>query len=168
MEREYIKRCLELVVKKLQWGDSVDWTNSDFINLSKIIYEKTNISISHATLKRVFGKQKTDSKEQYNPQIDTKDALVKLIGYKDWIDFKDKIDVSDAEEVSHRKKNSSTFITRRKVINAILFLLLIGLIFLIYYHQTNIVNKKKILSKISFSINKTEGDVPLNIVINYD
>ncbi|WPV01523.1 hypothetical protein SNE26_07025 [Mucilaginibacter sp. cycad4] len=37
------------------WGDSGSWKNQDFINLSEKIREKTGASISHVTLKRIWG-----------------------------------------------------------------------------------------------------------------
>jgi hypothetical protein len=43
------------------WGDSRGWTNQDFINLSERIHQRTGVSLSHVTLKRIWGKVKYDS-----------------------------------------------------------------------------------------------------------
>lgn len=66
--------------------DIVEWTNGDFIRLSHILYKKTRVQISPNTLKRIFGKIKTDAR--YYPQRATRDALANYIGYPDWDTFK--------------------------------------------------------------------------------
>ncbi|CAG5072452.1 hypothetical protein DYBT9623_04158 [Dyadobacter sp. CECT 9623] len=65
--------------------DIAEWTNSDFIRLSHILYKKTRVQISPNTLKRIFGKIKTDAR--YYPQKATRDALANYIGYPDWDSF---------------------------------------------------------------------------------
>lgn len=71
--------------KKLNWESSSLWKESDYLKLAEIISNSSNISISSHTLKRLFGKIK--HREQYNPQIATKDALSKFLGYDDWSNF---------------------------------------------------------------------------------
>jgi hypothetical protein len=65
--------------------DISEWTNSDYIRLSSILYKKTHVQISPNTLKRIFGKIKTDAR--YYPQKATRDALASYIGYRDWESF---------------------------------------------------------------------------------
>jgi hypothetical protein len=62
------------------WGDSSNWKNQDFINLSEKIREKTGASISHVTLKRIWGKVKYDSL----PNTYTMDTLVQFLGYENF------------------------------------------------------------------------------------
>ncbi|WP_162996411.1 hypothetical protein [Mucilaginibacter celer] len=62
------------------WGDSDSWTNQDFINLSDKIQEKTGASISHVTLKRIWGKVKYNSL----PNTYTMDTLVQFLGYENY------------------------------------------------------------------------------------
>jgi hypothetical protein len=62
------------------WGDSNNWKNQDFINLSEKIREKTGASISHVTLKRIWGKVKYDSL----PNTYTMDTLVQFLGYENF------------------------------------------------------------------------------------
>ncbi len=71
--------------EKLQWGNSRDWVNADFIHLSEKITAASRISISPHTLKRLFGKIKY--KEDHTPQLETRNALAIFLGYKDWEDF---------------------------------------------------------------------------------
>jgi hypothetical protein len=88
-ETPYIKYCLKKIEEKLNWGNNTQWTDSDFKNLSDVIQNISGILVSSHTLKRLYGKVKY--KTNYNPQLATKDALSKYIGYKSWNDFKSEI-----------------------------------------------------------------------------
>ncbi len=85
----YLKKCIQAIEIKLEWGSSINWTVYNFKLLSKLISSSSNISVSITTLQRIFGKCKT-YKDYYNPQSATKNALAKFIGYKSWIEFKSK------------------------------------------------------------------------------
>jgi hypothetical protein len=80
-----LKKCLELIEDKLGWGDSREWTNGQYGMLSEMIEGVSGILISISTLKRVFGKAKTNS--FYNPQLATKNALAIFLGFRNWEDF---------------------------------------------------------------------------------
>ena len=81
-----LSKAKKLIEAQLGWGDSMDWTNQDFIALSKKIQEETALSISHVTLKRIWGKVKYDSL----PNPYTLSTLVQFLGYENWRDFKMK------------------------------------------------------------------------------
>jgi hypothetical protein len=65
------------------WGDSRGWTNQDFINLSERIHQRTGVTLSHVTLKRIWGKVKYDSL----PNTYTLDTLAHFIGFSGWRAF---------------------------------------------------------------------------------
>ena len=65
------------------WGDSGSWTNQDFINLSELIHQRTGVTLSHVTLKRIWGKVKYDSL----PNTYTLDTLATFIGFNGWRSF---------------------------------------------------------------------------------
>lgn len=67
----------------LQWGESNVWNNYDFEKLSEQITEKTSVSLSVSTLKRVFGKVSYKSE----PSMTTLNALAQFLDYEDWRDF---------------------------------------------------------------------------------
>jgi len=83
-DEELIEKAKKLYETRTGWGDSTAWTNRDFIALSEKIQERTEVSISHVTLKRVWGKVKYDSL----PYAHTLDTLVQFLGYENWRDFK--------------------------------------------------------------------------------
>ncbi|HVX49160.1 MAG TPA: hypothetical protein VHB48_03350 [Chitinophagaceae bacterium] len=81
-----LEKARKLVENRSGWGCSDDWTNSDFIALSEKIQQDTGVSISHITLKRLWGKVKYDSL----PNTHTLDTLVRFTGYENWRAFKQK------------------------------------------------------------------------------
>ena len=82
---DLLDHCCQLVADTYGKPDSSEWTNSDFVRLSSILYKKTHVQISPNTLKRIFGKIKTDAR--YYPQKATRDALVQYVGFADWDRF---------------------------------------------------------------------------------
>lgn len=79
-----LDKAKKLVETQSGWGASSDWTNADFIALSEKIQQQTGVSISHVTLKRLWGKVKYDSL----PNTHTLDTLVQYTGYENWRAFK--------------------------------------------------------------------------------
>ncbi|RKE57145.1 hypothetical protein [Sphingobacterium detergens] len=96
--------CCQMIADMIGEKRIAEWTNSDYINLSRQLARKTKIRLSESTLKRIFGKFKTS--ERYYPQKATRDALAQFIGYKDWDDFENRdatIPELDRPKVSNRE-----------------------------------------------------------------
>lgn len=77
--------CCQRVGEAYGKPDSDKWTNSDYVSLGQLLFRHTRVRISPNTLKRIFGKIKTDVR--YYPQKATRDALAVYIGYSDWEHF---------------------------------------------------------------------------------
>ena len=75
------------VEEKTGWGNSDEWTNYNFSLLSEEIKNATGKRISDSTLKRIFGKKKTNS-SFYNPHIYTKNILAQYTAYQNWDEFR--------------------------------------------------------------------------------
>ncbi|WP_257668747.1 hypothetical protein [Parapedobacter tibetensis] len=75
--------CLQEIEKKLGWGDSQQWSSTDFHKLSERIYEQTKVMLSPSTLKRVWGRVKHDGK----PATSTLDTLAAFLAYENWRAF---------------------------------------------------------------------------------
>lgn len=58
---EKLKKLLDIIIKKLKWGDLEEWTHANFQQLSDYIFRETNIKINPRTLKRIFGKEQTNN-----------------------------------------------------------------------------------------------------------
>ena len=82
-DENLIRQVIKLYEEKTGWGDSTQWSNQDFLQLSDLIREQTGVTISHVTLKRVWGKVKYESL----PNTHTLNTLVQFLGYENWRDF---------------------------------------------------------------------------------
>jgi hypothetical protein len=68
----------QIISEKYDWGQTADWTNFHFKELSKAIEESTGDRISKETLKRIFGKRKMNT-DNYSPQAYSQIALMKFV-----------------------------------------------------------------------------------------
>ena len=83
MDQGLIRRVKKLFENKTGWGDSDLWTNRDFLDLSEMIFDQTGISLSHVTLKRIWGKVRYESL----PHTSTLNTIVQFLGYRNWREF---------------------------------------------------------------------------------
>lgn len=162
IEQEYLRLCLIEIEKKLNWDSSSLWKESDYIKLAQLISESSLISISPHTLKRLFGKIKYN--DQYNPQLATKDALSKFIGYLDWEDYILKTKSNTLEESLPEEK-----LVRKNKIKKRNFLILglLVLLFMIIY-SFGFKDYKKQMDSFEFSLQDSIGKVPFTVPIRYD
>jgi hypothetical protein len=79
-----LDKCRKLIETKLGWEAGANWSTHDFETLSSRIQESTGVSLSIATLKRIWGKIRYDSK----PTSTTLNTLAKYLGFEDWRDFR--------------------------------------------------------------------------------
>ncbi len=169
-EEVYIAKCIQRIEKKLNWGNSKEWTNYDFEKLSTIIRDETNVALSVTTLKRLCGKIKYDNL----PTVTTLNTLAKFVGYEDWRSFKqngnDKGESSlrnnQAKSDRDRVKTETSKNARQNVNFWLIGLLcLLPIVFIFYVVPSNKVD----LSKFQFEANKivSEG-VPNSVVFTYD
>lgn len=86
MDAEILEDLLGKVANKFGYNDPENWQDGLFLSLSREIEKETRFIISRNTLKRLYGKIKTS--ENYNPQIDTRNALAQYAGYPDWNKFR--------------------------------------------------------------------------------
>ena len=75
-----LSNCLKTIEEKLGWGNSSDWSSQNFEHLSEKIQENTGVTLSHNTLKRLWGRIPYNS----NPSTATLNTLAKFIGYENW------------------------------------------------------------------------------------
>lgn len=74
--------CCELIVEKMGDKPLAEWRAADYNRLSSQLGKATKVYLSENTLKRIFGHLKTP--KRYYPQLATRDALAKFVGYRDW------------------------------------------------------------------------------------
>ena len=83
MHQVLIRQVKRQFETKTGWGDCDLWNNQDFLELSEMIFDQTGITLSHVTLKRIWGKVRYESL----PHTNTLNTIVKFLGYRNWREF---------------------------------------------------------------------------------
>ena len=86
-ETEYIARCKQLIEEKFRFvNGNGSLRQRDLEYLADSIEEKSGVKLSLSTLKRLWKKDYDQT-----PHPSTLQALVSILGYKDWQEFKLKM-----------------------------------------------------------------------------
>lgn len=99
-EQEFLNICKREIEEKFSFGHKQNYTQRDLVLLIRHIEEKTGVIISLSTLKRVW-----KNKFKQNPQLATLDALVGILDYENWQDFKLKY-AENKKTMSAKSKDS--------------------------------------------------------------
>lgn len=153
-----LSRAKKLVEAKLDWGDSSGWVNQDFIALSKKIQQETGATISHITLKRLWGKVRYEGL----PQVYTLNTLVQFAGYQSWREFvvKSGGDVPTEEALPAPKKRQT---------KPILFAIILACLALSVILFIQGARRKINPADYSFSSHPTiKAGIPNSVVFDYD
>jgi hypothetical protein len=83
MDSPGIKQLLIIIEQQLDWGEATSWQSKDFESLNQLIFEKTKVSLSASTLRRIWGRV------EYNhlPSGTTLDTLARFAGFESWRAF---------------------------------------------------------------------------------
>ena len=160
-DREYINLCKRLIEEKFHFeNEGGTLRQRDLEYLADSIEEKSGIKLSLSTLKRLW-------KKEYDqmPHPSTLQALVSVLGYKDWQDF--KLQTTPAPITVPLKKYAPSF-GRWLAPTAVAAIAVV--IWLIAF-RTGKQDKTKPIVKgpVTFTGNKTVSQgVPSTIVFNYD
>jgi len=78
-----LKPLLLIIEQQLDWEETAAWQSKDFENLNELILEKTKVSLSASTLRRLWGRV------EYNhmPSATTLDTLARFAGFENWRAF---------------------------------------------------------------------------------
>ena len=98
-----IEKTIKLYESNTGWGDSNEWSNQDFVLLSEKIQKRTGVTLSHVTLKRIWGKVKYDSL----PSTYTLNTLVQYLGYESWRDFRSQNGNGTASAIKEKQLNGN-------------------------------------------------------------
>ena len=164
-----LKRLLAIIEEQLDWGDPSAWQGRDFEILNELILEKTKVSLSASTLRRLWGRV------EYNhlPSGTTLDTLARFAGFDNWRAFtrsnKDTLVLTASKEVipeeltkqpiTSAKKRNWLFKTGLIIAGAIVVSLL-G----IYGKRTPVLPKDTIL----FHTRPVTRSLPNSVIFTYD
>lgn len=163
-DSKYMDKCLQEIEGMVQWGRLSEWTGHNFDQLSEEISEKTGIKLSGRTLRRLVNKKIS------NPQIATKNALTKFLGYKNWEDFVVQHSNGNGKMtiLQQQQKQYSRF--TRFVVQyfwAILLVVVLTLssFFILFYPSIELELNK---SRVEFRSNNLLGKAPHTATFFYD
>lgn len=161
-EQYYLARLLDKIALLFERGACDKWTTYDFEKLSEAIYDRTQVSLSVTTLKRIWGRLKYDSA----PTLTTLNTLAQFAGYIDWLDFKQK-ETQAGEPIVIAKEPPPRKKTKFWVAGfAGSLILIVGVYFLFLSARQKQPHYDE--SQFEFSANKmiTEG-VPNSVIFHY-
>jgi hypothetical protein len=165
-EKEYLELFKSQSEEILSWGNSELWSNADFERLSELIFDKTGVSLSISTLKRVWGKVRYDS----IPTTTTLNTLAQFAGYESWRSFCTMAEKKREKDTStaYNPKNSAKIPGHRRLVIAGLITAVLLATVLVWMG----FNNKKLLavdgSKIVFTSKAVSDELPNSVVFNYD
>ena len=159
-----VKKLLDLIEEKLDWGESNEWQGKDFEKLNQLILEETGVSLSASTLKRVWGKV------EYNhlPSMTTLDALAKFGGFENWRNYlKSHSTLRKREPILSPAIPSQTANPKNwmKVISIGMAIIAIGLVSLFAFKK---IAKTAHPATYSFSSEPLIRDIPNSVIFKYD
>lgn len=162
-ENKYMEKCLHEIEDTVQWGKLNDWTGHNFDLLSDEISEKTGIKLSGRTLRRLVNHKIS------NPQIATKNALTKFLGYKNWEEFVvQHSNGNNKKPVIQQQKQFSRF--TKFVVQYFWAILLVVILtlssFFIFFYPTIELELNK--SRVEFRSNNLVGKAPHTATFFYD
>lgn len=164
-ETYYINQCKSAIEKQLAWSDSSQWKQRDYLNLIGLLNEKTGISLSLSTIRRIW---KPDF--EGTPHPSTLEALAQFLDYENWLAFK-KAHQADTLARKATAKN----VTRSRVLIPLLSIgILMGIVFVFGWMNvqkgapgTGIVQYDP--ASVSFSCNNAVSvGVPNTVIFSYD
>lgn len=165
MQNKDLSTILSLIERKFGRGSSASWKNRDFEDLNFEIQKETKTNISAHTLKRIFGKLKTD--EYYLPQKATIIALKKYVKFE-------KPEITNTEQLSIKNilntEAPQQQITKQKeyfsrpLKFAFIALIVTGLIAYIFLRKSTNISPDKMGE---IKLISTEGRIPKSAEFEY-
>jgi hypothetical protein len=163
-ERDYIILCKRLIEEKFHFEkERGTLRQRDLEYLADCIEEKSGIKLSLSTLKRVWKKDYDQT-----PHPSTLQALVSVLGYKDWQEFK-LHQLSTPAVISTAPTKKRGWFLNRWVVLPIAVGLPILLWVIAFRPGQSAKSKPVIKGPVTFTGNKTVSQgVPNTIIFNYD
>jgi hypothetical protein len=164
-EEILIEQCKKLIETKLAWGESENWSNQDFEELSEDIKRVTSVNLSTTTLKRIWGKLKYESA----PTNTTLNTLAQFVGYENWRSFRQ----THISENNNNDKEPGKIIFKKyrskSVILGLAGFLLLFAVGYLYLNVKNIPLNSYIKGNYKFESRKIVSlGVPNSVVFDYD
>jgi len=159
MKEDATRRLLLLIEEQLGWGDSANWPSRDFEKLNILIQEKTKISLSASTLRRVWGK--VDYNNQ--PSVTTLDTLAQFTGYENWRSFCSSGKTTSIRPASAHQNKKLRFRLLYLIV-VFVFAVIVIIVSIALIKSNRIVAAKNY----TFSYRPVTHDLPNSVIFTYD
>ena len=162
MENELITGCVKRIEEKFHLPGNGSWKQRDFQYVSDLIFERTGTRLSISTLKRIWKGQ-----DNRLPQVYTLNALVHLLDYKSWNDYKKDHAQSALVETGKTPENQLPLPPRKLHYRSAMIILCLVAIpaIVIFLAARKTVNTAGIVFRSKKSIS---AGVPNTVVFEYD
>ena len=161
MKEDATRRLLLLIEKQLGWGDSASWPSKDFEQLNILIQEKTKVSLSASTLRRVWGK--VDYNNQ--PSVTTLDTLAQFAGYGSWRSFSaNGQDIPGTKPAGTSPQDKQVKSRATYLIGAVVFAIIVIGAIVLFKPWRAAIDKKDYI----FSYRPVTHDLPNSVIFTYD
>jgi hypothetical protein len=163
MDTSAIKQLLNIIEQQLDWGSADAWQTKDFENLNLLIFERTKVSLSASTLRRLWGRV------EYNhlPSTTTLDTMARFAGFESWRAFTKQN--KPAETTASNNTVIPTPIKQKPVwqLKAVIIIVAVAATTLIamYIKKEPVAAAKGVYS---FSYKPVTRDIPNSVIFSYD
>lgn len=163
MSTSDLKHLLSIIEQQLDWGDAATWQSKDFEILNQLIFDKTKVSLSASTLRRVWGRVEY----HHLPSGTTLDTLALFAGFTNWRAFL-KADIHQQENTNTLQPTPVKPVVHRPisqwlvVVSAAIFTVFAGFYFIAMQGDRITVNRY------SFNSRRVTGSIPNSVIFNYD
>lgn len=155
-----LDKLLNIIEKQLDWGKAGSWRGRDFEKLNLLILEKTGVSLSASTLRRLWGRVSYT----HLPSAVTLDTIAQFAGFKDWRTYTKESDIPLSAAVQQEiRRTGKPARTRWKA--AVLCLLVAAGISGFYFLKKPAAGQEKWYA---FSSRKVARGLPNSVVFDYD
>ncbi len=165
MNNKDFTSILSLIEQKFGRGSSANWKNRDFEDLNFEILKETKTNISAHTLKRIFGKIKTD--EYYLPQKATILALKKFVNYTK--NESTLPEITTSEITSDEQITTDIQTSPPKKVQSLIYVATLAVLLLVisgyYFFKNN--NEDSIERAANITLISTEGRIPKSAEFEY-
>ncbi len=154
----HLSKCLDRIAEQTGWGSYEKWIHPQFVELSNQIFQKCGVIISVTSLKRIFGKIKSD----HEPQKETRNTLARFVGYADWDDFVKHTPIAFQVKATKMYDKSGKSRNMLLLFGSFFIVFLPVIIFMVYR------DKPVDFSSVYFEGKYLTGSSPHTVVFDYD
>lgn len=167
-DQDFLEICKTRIEEKYHLGNGERRLRQrDFEYLIDLIEEQSDIKLSISTLKRLW----RETSEQ-NPHPTTLDALVSVLGYKDWLEFKienaPKSHVDDSSlKPSHNRPLIANLWKKKPALIGFISLVVVAIIIISFTSKRTIFPSDA--ESVVFNVSNTvTAGVPNTVIFNYN